>query len=278
MTASQQSRRRFLVYLAALGGAGLLGGIAWAERRAPSPEVEAGVRTATTTTTGAPSTTTGPPAATTSSPPATTAAPPATTLPSPIVIEAVCPEAWSALPVIGKFETHTIERLTVHHTAVVLEDNRQAPARARQHQQYHQELGWPDLAYHFLIDAGGNVYRGRPVTAVGDTATEYDPTGHFLVCCEGHFDQQVVSQAQLASLVDVLAWAALEFDVSPETISGHRDWASTTCPGEDLHGYLASGYLRDAVVERLSAGGAQMEEVCGSAGTARVAAIESGPS
>ena len=259
-----------------------MGGIAWAERRAPLPQVSATPDTVAPTTTSATPITSEVAEATTttsSSPPTeTTASPTPTTRPSPAVIQAICPEAWGARPIAGDFTTHTIERLTVHHTAVLLGSNQQAPARARQHQQYHQELGWPDLAYHFLIDAAGNVYQGRPVAAVGDTATDYDPTGHFLGCCEGHFDQQEIPQAQLDSLIDVLAWAAAQFDVSPQTISGHRDWAATTCPGDDLYSHVASGSMQETVEERIAAGSVRMEEVCGTEGAARVVAIESASS
>jgi hypothetical protein len=164
----------------------------------------------------------------------------------------------------------------VHHTAAVLDDNRDAPARARQHQAYHQSLGWPDLAYHYLIDANGNVYEGRPVTAVGDTATDYDPTGHLLVCCEGHFDQQALPAAQYATLVEVLAWGAAEFEVDPTTIRGHRDFASTTCPGDALYATISGGTLHAAVVESLRQKTGQLEVVCGSEAASWIAAIEAG--
>ncbi|MDT5172333.1 MAG: hypothetical protein QOD02_5714, partial [Mycobacterium sp.] len=39
--------------------------------------------------------------------------------------------------------------MTLHHEAVVLGDNRNAPGRLRQDQRYHQDkLGWIDIAYH----------------------------------------------------------------------------------------------------------------------------------
>ena len=57
--------------------------------------------------------------------------------------------------------------MTVHHTAAVLDSNHKIPARVRQHQRFHiDDRGWPDLAYHFIVDANGHVYEGRPVTAV----------------------------------------------------------------------------------------------------------------
>jgi hypothetical protein len=189
----------------------------------------------------------------------------------------ICREAWGARAIDGELEPHVIERLTIHHTGVVLDDNTQAPGRARRHQQFHQlERGWPDLAYHYLIDAHGHVYEGRPVGTVGDTGTDYDPTGHFLVACEGDFDRQPVPEAQLLALIDLLAWASAEFAVDPATIGGHRDWAATSCPGDNLYALIEAGDIERAVRERIDAGGVSLTMVCGTAGVEIVAAIESG--
>ncbi len=81
----------------------------------------------------------------------------------------------------------------------------------------------------------------------GDTGTNFDPEGHFLVVVEGNFEIGVPTQLQLDSLVTVLAWAATEFDVSPSTIGGHRDHAATVCPGGNLYPYIASGDLETDV-------------------------------
>ena len=52
--------------------------------------------------------------------------------------------------------------MTLHHTAVVLGDNSNAPARLRQHQRYHQnDRGWIDIAYHVSVDRNGNIYEAR---------------------------------------------------------------------------------------------------------------------
>jgi hypothetical protein len=171
---------------------------------------------------------------------------------------------------------HTVARLTVHHTATRLDTNRHAPARARGHQRYHQDAGWPDLAYHFLVDANGNVYEGRPVSARGDTFTSYDPTGHFLVCCEGNFDEQDLPDAQFEALAVMLAWASGEFGAGTDTIAGHRDFAATSCPGDRLAVQIADGTLRTRVEEMLAAGGITMTAVCGADGRALVEAIEAG--
>jgi hypothetical protein len=263
----EMSRRAFL----AAGAGAVAVGWVWLRDRPNPPDAASG--------TSAPATTV-PPAtpATTGAPPATVATTTTTTTTSspPIArIEALCRESWGAASPVGEFREHEIERMTVHHTARLLANNRDAPEAIRGHQRFHQlDRGWPDIAYHFIIDIEGNVYECRPVTAVGDTGTNYDPTGHFLVCCEGNFNEQALPAAQQAALVDVLAWAATEFGVDPETIRGHRDVAATSCPGDNLYPLIETGELARSVSETLAAGTVTMEIVCGLPAAERVAAIE----
>jgi len=191
-------------------------------------------------------------------------------------VRMICRRAWGAEPPGDGLERHRIRRITVHHSAAVLTDNRDAPARFRSHQQAHFDNGWPDIAYHLLIDRNGNLYEGRRWRFRGDTATDYEPKGHLLVMCEGNFDEQKPSKAQQAALVDVLAWATAEFDVAVSRIAGHRDYASTACPGAKLYRLLEDGTIRRRVRRRLRAGGVELQELCGKAGKERVEAIEAG--
>ena len=191
-------------------------------------------------------------------------------------VQMICRGAWGAEKPSGEFDRHRIKRMTVHHSAAMLSDNSDALAHIRSHQRSHQARGWPDIAYHVVIDRNGNVYEGRPMWAVPDTATDYDPTGHFTVMCEGNFQEQRPSRAQVAALVDVLAWASTRFDVPPRTISGHQDHASTACPGGRLQRLIESGEIRRRVKERLAAGGVELTELCGKAGRRRVEEIEAG--
>jgi hypothetical protein len=191
-------------------------------------------------------------------------------------VDLICRRAWGGLRPSGEFDRHRIRRMTVHHSAALLTDNRDAPAHFRSHQRSHMARGWPDIAYHVLIDRNGNVYEGRPMWAVPDTATNYDPTGHFTVMCEGNFQEQRPSSAQVAALADVLAWASERFDVAPRTISGHQEYADTACPGAALQRLVARGDIRRLVKKRLAGGGVELRELCGRAGRQRVADIEAG--
>ena len=189
----------------------------------------------------------------------------------------LCRDAWGARPARAGGTPHTITRMTIHHSAAVLGDNRNAPARFRQHQRYHRdEQGWIDIAYHVGVDRNGNIYELRTPDLVGDTATNYGPTGHFLVICEGDFDQEAVTEAQLQGAALAFAWAAQEFDITTDTLAGHRDVAATSCPGANLHAHVSSGDLKRRIDDLLAAGAVDLQLVCGPDAAAIVADIEAG--
>jgi hypothetical protein len=189
----------------------------------------------------------------------------------------LCREAWGARPARSGGRRHTITRMTLHHEAVVLGDNRNAPGRLRTDQRYHQDQkGWVDIAYHIAVDRDGNLYELRNTDIAGDTATDYDTTGHFLVLCEGDFDQEAVSEAQLRGTAQAFAWAAQNFGIMTDTLAGHRDFAQTSCPGSNLYAHLTSGDLKRRIDGLLATGGVHLDRLCGPEAIARVAAIESG--
>ena len=161
-------------------------------------------------------------------------------------------DAWGALPPQPGSELHSIDRITIHHTAVAL-DGRPAPQRLRAYQRYHLEQGWPDLAYHLLVSEHGQLYEGRSCELRGDSATNYDSTGHLLVALDGDFTRASPPESQLEALIETLVWAATTFQVDPDTIRGHRDYAATACPGERLAALLADRSLLTRVKRRLAA-------------------------
>ncbi len=197
--------------------------------------------------------------------------------PSTTSARLLCRDAWGARPARPGGRRHSITRMTLHHEAVVLGQNLSAPSHLRQDQRYHQDqLGWIDIAYHAGVDRNGNIYELRSTEIAGDTATDYDTTGHFLVLCEGDFDQEVVSEAQLQGAALAFAWAAQTFGIETDTLAGHRDLAKTSCPGANLYAHLSSGDLKRRIDDLLAAGGVDLQRFCGPDAAARVAAIEAG--
>ena len=234
--------------------------------------------TSSTTSTTAVSTTASSSPATTTTTDAAPTTEPATRLPASTGnrLEVLCRAAWGAAAPRGTLPRHTIDELTVHHTAAVLTDNRKAPSRVRSFQQGHLDDGFVDLAYHYVIDAHGNVYQARSTDIPGETYTDYDPAGHFLAVCDGNFEEQGIPDAQLDALARLLAWASHQFGVPTSRLTGHRDEAATACPGEHLYAHLRDGSLKAAIDRHLASGPPQMVVLCGAEGTARVDAIRSG--
>jgi hypothetical protein len=189
----------------------------------------------------------------------------------------LCRDAWGARPARAGGRPHTITRMTLHHEGVVLGDNRNVTARLREDQRYHQDkLGWIDIAYHLGVDRNGNIFELRTPDLAGDTATSYDPTGHFLVLCEGDFNQEEVTETQLHGTALAFAWAAQKYGVTSDTLAAHRDFAATSCPGANLYAHVSSGDLKRRIEDLMAAGIVNLQRVCGPDAAAIVAAIEAG--
>lgn len=189
--------------------------------------------------------------------------------------ELICRAAWGAAAA-GSGRPHQIAGIMLHHSAVALTDNRQAPQHLRSFQHSHQQAGFVDIAYHVAVDRNGNVYELRDRGVAGETFTEYDPSGWLLVLALGNFDEQAPSAAQLEGIARVLAWGAGAYGVDPGEIASHRDVAATRCPGEALYQELVSGRLPARVRDLVAGGGVHLVPLCGSAGADRVRAIEAG--
>ena len=189
----------------------------------------------------------------------------------------MCRDSWGARPALPGGRPHTITRMTIHHSAVALPDNRGIVARLQQHQRYHQDdKGWVDIAYHAAVDRNGNIFALRDTAIAGDTATDYDTTGHFLVLCEGDFDTEAVTEAQLDGAALVCAWATRQFGIGVNTLASHKEVTPMTeCPGSNLEAHLISGDLKQRIAARIAAG-FELRQLCGPAADARTAAITAG--
>ena len=267
--------RRRILRLAALGAATLSGGAYLLVDRLRGNDPGARVASTDRDTTTAPRRSTPTQTDAPASQPEVTNTEPPTTATTVEASEAVmlCREAWGAAPPTRSVPPHEITGLMVHHTAVVLDDNRKSPDRIRGHQRYHQSHDFADIAYHVFIDANGNVYEGRDPAVPGETFTDYDPTGWFLVVCEGNFDEQPLPQPQRDALARVLAWASARYGVTAEAIASHRQHAHTRCPGDAIHALVVDG-----TIARLTrdAGRVDLQEICGPEADERIAAIRSG--
>lgn len=147
------------------------------------------------------------------------------------------------------YKQHTPIRITIHHEGT--KDSARDAAKFIKNVQtwgMGKDRNWADIPYHFLIARDGTVYEGRNVNTVGETATEYDPTGHLLITCLGNLEVQEVTAPQLESLVRLIAHCCKTYNLPYETIASHRDHSTqTTCPGKNLYKYLENGYIKKQV-------------------------------
>jgi len=163
--------------------------------------------------------------------------------------------AWSAADP-KPFKQHVPERITIHHEGTKFEKNDDAPKHIKNVQTWGmgKDRNWIDIPYHFLIDPNGNIYEGRNIFTVGETATEYDPKGHLLITCMGNFEEQEVSEEQLHALIGLITYCCDKYQISPGTIASHKDYSNqTVCPGINLYKYLENNYIKAEVIKLLSA-------------------------
>ena len=177
------------------------------------------------------------------------------------------------------------QKLVVHHTAGANNDPDPA-ATVRAIYRYHAVTqGWGDIGYNFLVDEHGRVYEGRHsrdypagVSPSGDDAAGNGVTGAHTsgwnsgsvgIALLGTLADRDATPAARSALTDMLAWEAAKNRLDPmavspyvnpvsgasvtvPTIAGHRDYASTECPGGPFYATLPA--LRSAVAARVSGG------------------------
>ena len=167
-------------------------------------------------------------------------------------------EEWNAQPPKETVRRHIPKYITIHHTGTFQNPDKSATEKLQALQKFSYTEGvlgdgvtpkkpWPDVPYHFYIAADGSVVEGRELQYEGDSNTDYDLTGHALVVVEGNFEKEKITDLQYKNLEKVVIALAKKFKIAAEDISGHKDQAGTTCPGEDLYKLLPQ--LREKVSE-----------------------------
>ena len=156
------------------------------------------------------------------------------------IVEVIPQSAWGLSPSLDNCRSHTISKISIHHSATLTESNASVPKHLQSYQRFHQKQGWFDIAYHFAIDLEGNVYQGRSTDCAGDTFTSYTPDGHLLIMLDGNFEQQKPTTEAWSSLVQMVSWGLQEYDIDSTQISVHKDLAATACPGKYLAEQIAS--------------------------------------
>ena len=89
---------------------------------------------------------------------------------------------WASKPrITSKFHKHSgaIDTIVLHHSGAAVHTTGDPKKRIDNSiRSWHMEApgghDWGDVAYHYIIDAKGAVYEGRPMSVVGRSGTQYD--------------------------------------------------------------------------------------------------------
>ena len=140
----------------------------------------------------------------------------------------------------------------VHHTVNANDYTRaEVPGIIRSIYAYHtQSRGWSDIGYNYLVDRFGRIWEGRyggidrPV--VGAHTLNYNDYA-FAMSAIGNYDIHQPSSAMVQAYGALFAWKLSLHGVDAsstkqwvgsrnfQAINGHRDAASTACPGRYLY-------------------------------------------
>lgn len=154
---------------------------------------------------------------------------------------------------------HEIDKLTLHHSATPHTAEDDLGKKLKNMQVWGEnDRQWWDVPYHFIIDIDGSILEARDYHYMGDTNTRYDPRGHFLINCYGNYMEAEPNERQLESIAKLMAWAAMEFDIEPIEIYGHRDLAQTSCPGDNLQKYIEDGTFKSKIEAIMAEGKPQL--------------------
>lgn len=140
-----------------------------------------------------------------------------------------------------------LDRFVIHHTAGTnAYSAADSPAILRGIQRYHvQGRGWCDIGYNMLVDKFGQVFEGRrgglEELVVGVHASGHN-TNTVGLSVLGDYTKAAPSAASIDALVRVVGWksylhgidpasSALKDGVMMRRVIGHREVASTSCPG-----------------------------------------------
>lgn len=104
-------------------------------------------------------------------------------------------------------------------------------------QNYHMDTHqWSDIGYSALIAPTGEIYQGRPFTAVG-AHTKGHNTGSIGIMLVGNFEIEKPPEIQLSTLKNLIIYLTTLFPELnvPKCLFGHKDFANTDCPGRNLY-------------------------------------------
>ena len=123
------------------------------------------------------------------------------------------------------------EFIIIHHSAVSRELNNHQFEAVK---NYHKNLGWGDIGYHYFIEPNGKVCKGRIESKIGAHCRYAGMNIKSLgVCLTGNFMTETPRKEQIFALRDLLKAIVKRYEIKAKNILGHNETgAATLCPGK----------------------------------------------
>lgn len=134
---------------------------------------------------------------------------------------------------------NTPKSLIIHHEAppsIVTGDRFNAV------DQYHKDLGWGGIGYHYFIEKSGLVKQGRKDDEEG-AHTIGQNTSSLGICLAGNFDLELPTPQQIKSLRMLCQEKMQQYGIPLEKVYPHRKFAKKSCYGAKL----SDQWIRDVI-------------------------------
>jgi hypothetical protein len=122
-------------------------------------------------------------------------------------------------------------RITVHHTGLEEHLAYDGIELLRRIESAHRAQGWAGIGYHFIIDANGSVWEGRPLKFQGAHARGDNNIKNIGITLAGDFNDRTPNPAMLKALQTSLDGLRRHFGIPKHRIFGHQKFVTTDCPG-----------------------------------------------
>ena len=119
--------------------------------------------------------------------------------------------------------------------------------------QYHKNLGWGKIGYHYFISKEGDVKQGRMDFEEGAHCNQV-LSGVSLnvqslgIALAGNFDLTMPTVGQIKALKDLIKSKMLEYNIPLANVVPHRKFASKSCYGQHLSDEWIKTILNEAPV------------------------------
>lgn len=98
---------------------------------------------------------------------------------------------------------------------------------------YHKNIGYSGIGYHYYIRKDGKNYKGRPDDMVGAHAqgdkANYDSVG---ICFEGDFNKETMGETQKQAGIELVDYLKKKYNITK--VQKHSEVNNTSCPGKNF--------------------------------------------